>query len=166
MLHTAYIGAGSNMGSPRENCERALENLESHPHITLTARSSFYETEPVGMSEQNWFINAAAEVKTSLEPGALLEELLNIERDMGRVRSQKWGPRIIDLDLLLYEDRIYDEPGLQLPRRDVLEYSFVLRPLAELAPSLVHPVTGKSIASQWAEYDKDSHPLTPVDVIL
>ncbi len=145
MSNLAYIGIGSNLGSPLENCERSLTRLEEHPKIKVTARSSFYETEPVGPKDQSWFVNAAAQVTTDLEPLALLDALLAIEGGMGRVRNEKWGPRIIDLDILLYEDRVLNSTRLEIPHPEMIQRRFVLAPLAELAPDLVHPIEKDTI---------------------
>ena len=145
MSHTAFIGIGSNLGSPLENCQQSIAMLEEHPQIEVTARSSFYETEPVGRTDQNWFLNAVVKVTTELEPNLLLEALLAIEDSMGRIRNEKWGPRIIDLDLLLYEVRVLKNSRLEIPHPEMTQRRFVLAPLAELAPDLVHPLENKSI---------------------
>ena len=145
MSNKAFIGIGSNLGSPLKNCQRSITLLEEHPRIEVIARSSFYETEPVGPTDQNWFLNAVAKVTTDLEPLALLDTLLAIEGVMGRIRKEKWGPRIIDLDLLLYEDSVLKNSRLEIPHPEMTQRRFVLAPLAELAPDLVHPLENKSI---------------------
>lgn len=147
----ALIGIGSNLSSPQANCRQALDHLEGHPDIETITCSAFYETEPLGVTEQNWFINAAARVTTKLEPDALLDLLLNVEKVMGRIRNEKWGPRIIDLDLLLYEDRIIKTPRLEIPHPEMTQRRFVLAPLNELAPDTVHPVTKKTIRQLLSE---------------
>ena len=151
----AYIGIGSNLGSPLENCQRSIALLEEHPRIKVIARSSFYETEPVGPTNQNWFLNAVAEVSTELEPIPLLEGLLEIEGSMGRIRNEKWGPRIIDLDLLLYEGRVLKNSRLEIPHPEMTQRRFVLAPLAELAPDLVHPLEKKTIQQLLSELPGD-----------
>lgn len=133
------------MDSPLENCQQAMARIEEHLEVKVTARSSFYETEPVGKTDQGWFLNAVVEIATELEPDSLLEALLTIEKTMGRIRNEKWGPRIIDLDLLLYEDRILKTHRLEIPHPEMTQRRFVLAPLAELAPDLVHPLEKKTI---------------------
>lgn len=155
MSKTAYIGIGSNMGSPLANCRRALILLEEHSDIKVVARSSFYETEPVGGAGRNWFINAAAEISTGLEPDLLLKSLLEIENAMGRIRKVKWGPRIIDLDVLLYEKRVIKTPQLEIPHPEMHRRRFALTPLIELAPRQVHPVARKTIQQLLSELPED-----------
>jgi 2-amino-4-hydroxy-6-hydroxymethyldihydropteridine diphosphokinase len=141
----AYIGLGSNLGNRRANVEAALDCL-NHPGETRVLRvSKLTETDPVGGPPQPRFLNGVAEIETELAPEALLEKLLAIEEKLGRVRREKWGPRVIDLDLLFYDDRVIDSPELKLPHPLIVQRTFVLQPLAELAPDLVHPETGKTI---------------------
>ncbi|MGM9562434.1 MAG: 2-amino-4-hydroxy-6-hydroxymethyldihydropteridine diphosphokinase [Phascolarctobacterium sp.] len=143
-LHTAYIALGSNLGDKEENLRRALELLEEHG-VEVVKVSTFICTEPYGVTDQPQFLNAVCQVRTSLEPLALLHTLLGIEQEMGRVRLRHWGERNIDLDLLLYEDVVMDTPELKLPHPDMQNRDFVLLPLAEIAPELKHPTIGKSI---------------------
>ncbi|GJL79824.1 MAG: 2-amino-4-hydroxy-6-hydroxymethyldihydropteridine diphosphokinase [Nitrospinaceae bacterium] len=151
MPNSAYIGIGSNLGSPLANCQQALTHFENHPEIQVTACSSFYKTQPVGVTEQGWFVNAVAKILTDLEPLPLLELLLGIEKAMGRTRDKKWGPRIVDLDLLLYEDRIIKIPRLQIPHPEMNRRRFVLAPLSELASGTIHPVANKTIQQLLSE---------------
>jgi 2-amino-4-hydroxy-6-hydroxymethyldihydropteridine diphosphokinase len=155
MKNSAYVGMGSNLGSRLENCQQAMTYLEEHPAITVLASSSFYETEPVGKTDQGWFLNAVVQVSTELEPEALLESLLEIETAMGRVRNEKWGPRIIDLDLLLYEDRILKAPRLEVPHPEMTQRRFVLAPLCELAAGHMHPLAKKTIQQLLSELPED-----------
>ena len=143
-LHTAYIALGSNLGDKEKNLRRALELLEEHG-VEVVKVSSFICTEPYGVTDQPQFLNAVCQVRTSLEPLALLHTLLGIEQEMGRVRLRHWGERNIDLDLLLYEDVIMDTPELKLPHPDMQNRDFVLLPLAEIASEFIHPVLHKSI---------------------
>lgn len=140
----AYIGLGSNLGDRQANIERALALLQSHG-LELVAVAPYLETEPYGVTDQPSFINTVCCVKTVLEPLQLLDLLLQLELDMGRVRLRHWGERNIDLDLLLYEEQVLDLPRLKLPHPDLHNRSFVLEPLVELAPSLVHPVLGRTM---------------------
>lgn len=140
----AYVGLGANLGDREESVRRALELLAAYREIEVVSVSSLRETDPVGYLEQPRFLNGAAALETSLEPRALLDALLAVERRLGRVRGDgpRFGPRPIDLDLLLYEDVVLDEPGLVLPHPRLHERSFVLEPLAELEPGLVVPGRG------------------------
>ncbi|OGW47752.1 MAG: 2-amino-4-hydroxy-6-hydroxymethyldihydropteridine diphosphokinase [Nitrospirae bacterium RBG_13_41_22] len=135
----AYIGIGSNLGNRQENCLRAIELLQKKG-IIVTKRSSLYETEPWGVKDQPRFINMAVEIDTSLEPKELLKILKNIEKELGKEKSSKWGPRIIDLDILLFDDIILNEDNLKIPHPLMHERDFVLRPLCEIAPDIYHPL--------------------------
>ena len=145
-----YIGLGSNMGDRRATLESALAHLQRRAAIEVTAVSSTYETSPVGPVAQADFLNAAAELRTSLEPHRLLEALLSTESDHGRRRGERWGPRRLDLDLLLMGDRRLEEPGLTIPHPYLARRRFVLEPLLEIAPDLVHPVSGERLAGVLA----------------
>lgn len=141
----AYVGLGSNLGEREALIRMALDDLARLPSTRLVRASSLYDTEPVGEVEQPNFLNAVAQLDTDLTARQLLWNLLLIERRLGRVRTQRWGPRTIDLDLLLYGDLVLDEPDLQLPHPELSRRSFVLVPLTELDPMLVHPVTGETL---------------------
>ena len=143
-FHTAYVALGSNLGDKEANLRRALELLIERG-VEIVKTSTFISTEPYGVTDQPTFLNGVCEVRTSLEPLALLHTLLEIEQVMGRVRLRHWGERNIDLDLLLYEDVVMDTPELKLPHPDMQNRDFVLLPLVEIAPELVHPTLGKSI---------------------
>ncbi len=139
MNNTAYISLGSNVGDKYAYLRRALELLEKHPDVTVSKVSSFYATEPIGYAEQDWFLNAAAELDTALEPLPLLQYLLDIEQQCRRMRKIRWGPRTLDLDLLLYGQLTMHHPDLELPHPRMLERAFVLIPLLEIAPHLCLP---------------------------
>jgi 2-amino-4-hydroxy-6-hydroxymethyldihydropteridine diphosphokinase len=142
-MHTAYIGIGSNLGERDLTIRDALALLAADPELEVEAVSSIRETDPVGVVDQPRFLNAAIRLATELAPHPLLERLLAVEQQLGRVRSgERYGPRTIDLDLLLYGDEIVDEPGLQVPHARLAERRFVLEPLAELDPGLVVPGLG------------------------
>ena len=144
-IHTAYVALGSNLGDKEANLRRALELLQQRG-VEVVKTSSFICTEPYGVTDQPQFLNGVCEVRTSLEPLELLHTLLDIEQEMGRVRLRHWGERNIDLDLLLYEDVVMDIPQLKLPHPDMQNRDFVLLPLAEIAPELVHPTLQKTIS--------------------
>jgi len=139
------IALGSNLGDSRTILENALKTLGNTLGITLKAQSSWYQTAPVGPPQPD-YLNGCALLEVQLTPQELLETLLKIEVQFGRVRQERWGPRILDLDLLLFDDLILETHALQLPHPRMTERAFVLVPLAEIAPNWVEPVSGKAIA--------------------
>ena len=145
MTHKALIGVGSNLGLAAENCEKAISLLNNSEFIQVTAYSSLYQSEPVGKKDQPWFVNGAVEVSTSLTPEELLQHLLNIEHQFGRKRKEKWGPRIIDLDILDYDGKIFNSETLTLPHPEMTQRRFVLEPLSEIAGSKIHPLEKKTL---------------------
>jgi len=142
----AYLGLGANLGDRRASIKTALRKLAVQPTIRLARVSSLYETAPVGVTDQPFFLNLVAAVRTSLSPQALLDILLHIENQMGRVRTERWGPRVIDIDLLLYGGEQIALPGLTVPHPRLRERSFALIPLAEIAPDLTLPGDEKKMA--------------------
>ena len=140
----AYVGLGANLGDRETTIRRAVELLADTVGVEVLAVSALRETDPVGVEDQPRFLNGAAALETTLEPRAVLEALLGIERVLGRVRDGlRFGPRTIDLDLLLYDDEAIDEPGLTVPHPRLHERRFALEPLAELAPALAIPGHGE-----------------------
>ncbi|KJS15081.1 MAG: 2-amino-4-hydroxy-6-hydroxymethyldihydropteridine pyrophosphokinase [Peptococcaceae bacterium BRH_c4b] len=142
MKKIVYIGLGSNLGDKEENIRFALNMIAETPGVNISGVAPLYKTAPVGMEQQDWFLNTVVEVSTDLAPLELLHKLQEIENRMGRVRKVHWGPRIIDLDLLLYGDEAIDIPGLTVPHPMMGERAFVLVPLAHLNPDLVLPGWG------------------------
>jgi 2-amino-4-hydroxy-6-hydroxymethyldihydropteridine diphosphokinase len=140
----AYLSLGSNVGDREANLREAIERLGAVGRVESV--SSFYETEPVEVVDQPWFINCAVRLATSKSPRDLLASVLAIERSMGRERTRPKGPRNIDIDILLYDDQVVDEPGLTIPHPGLPERMFVLAPLAEIAPEVRHPVLKKTAA--------------------
>lgn len=143
----ACVGLGSNVGDRAARIRAALEALSALPATSIAAVSTLHETEPVGPVAQGLFLNAAACLQTRLPPRELLAHLNRVELDNGRDRQsgQRWGPRTLDLDLLLYGDRVIDEPGLTVPHPRMHERAFVLDPLAEIVPEMVVPTLGKTV---------------------
>jgi 2-amino-4-hydroxy-6-hydroxymethyldihydropteridine diphosphokinase len=144
-----FVGLGANLGKRRRTIELALQWLADHPAIRLVRRSEVIETEPWGRPDQPLFLNAVAEIETTLEPRPLLTELKGCERALGRdpEPGPRWGPREIDLDILLYGDCVLHGAELTIPHPRLLEREFVLRQLRDLDPELMHPLTGKLVSS-------------------
>ena len=142
----AYIGLGSNLGERRANLDAAVEKLADVPGVEVLSRSRWHETSPLGGPPgQPDYLNGVVEIETALSPRAVLAHLQGIERELGRVRAERWGPRVIDCDLVLHGDAVVDEPGLTVPNPRMRERRFVLEPLAELAPGARDPVTGLAV---------------------
>jgi 2-amino-4-hydroxy-6-hydroxymethyldihydropteridine diphosphokinase len=148
---TVYLGLGSNVGDREEYIEQSVFLLEKNPSITVTRRSTNYETEAEGGGDQPPFINAAVEIKTTLTPHKLLEICQEIESALGRERELEWGPRTIDIDILLFGGQIISDDKLQIPHPLMHERLFVLKPLREIAPNAIHPVLEKTVESLFDE---------------
>ncbi len=153
----AFIGVGSNMNGALDPCREAVRRLASTEGITLLRSSSWYRTEPVGYRNQEWFINAVVEVRTVLSAQELLHALQGIENAMGRVREERWGPRIIDLDILLYGGSVIAGDDLRIPHPEMHLRRFVLVPLCELAEDTIHPSFGVSMGTLLSRLDDMGH---------
>ena len=144
-----YVGLGANLGDPERTLSAAAEAIAHLPDVELRRRSSLYAAAPIG-PEQPEFRNAVVSLVTRRSPAALLAALLDIERAHGRVRGERWGPRVLDLDILLWGDRVVDQPGLHVPHPELQHRRFALEPLAELDPAARHPVLQKTVAELLA----------------
>ena len=143
-MSKVWIALGSNMGEGRKNLDLAIKMMNERG-VLVEKVSTYIETEPYGYTEQDNFVNAVCIAETKLSPRELLETLLKIELDMGRVRIIKWGPRLIDLDILFYEDLIIDEEDFKVPHIEIQKRSFVLEPMNEISPDKIHPVFKKTV---------------------
>jgi 2-amino-4-hydroxy-6-hydroxymethyldihydropteridine diphosphokinase len=146
VAHQVYVGIGSNVGDRKDNFLEALNRLAKIPDIKVIKESSLYESEPLGDAKE-WYVNGAIQIETRLKPDVLLLKFKNIERAMGRKKVKKrWGSRIIDLDILLYDGLILKKKNLRIPHPEMQNRKFVLVPLSEIAPQVIHPELGVSIS--------------------
>ena len=146
VAHQVYVGIGSNVGDRKDNFLEALNRLTKLPDTKVIKESSLYESEPLGDAKE-WYVNGAIQIETRFKPDALLLKFKNIERAMGRKKVKKrWGSRIIDLDILLYDGLILKKKNLQIPHPEIQNRKFVLVPLSEIAPQVIHPELGVSIS--------------------
>jgi len=145
MRHIAYIGVGSNLGDKVHQCEQGLREILRVDRHRLLARSSFYKTQPLGVLDQDWFVNAATKIETDLEPHELLRALREIESRLGRRETFRWGPRAIDLDILFFDEETIQTGELIIPHPHLQERQFVLIPLVEIDRHLIHPVLKKTV---------------------
>ena len=155
MIKGVFVALGSNLGDREAYLEQAVEELRAVDSIALVKESSIIETGPVGGPPQDRFLNQVVEIETTLSPDALLAEMQRVERALGRIRREKWGPRTIDLDILLYDNKVVCRPGLQIPHPRMHERMFVLKPLCEIAPDVVHPTIGKRICEILEETNRE-----------
>ncbi|MFA6682386.1 MAG: 2-amino-4-hydroxy-6-hydroxymethyldihydropteridine diphosphokinase [Sphaerochaeta sp.] len=156
---TAYLALGSNIGDREEHLNTAIEMLSKKEDIKVTRVSTFLNTEPVGYTDQPDFLNAVVEIQTDLDPYALLETCNQIEQALKRKRVIHWGPRTIDVDILLFGSLILDEEKLTIPHPRMLEREFVLKPLCEIAPEAVHPIKRKRIGELFSQNRCEQHSL-------
>lgn len=159
--HVAFISVGSNMGDARANCRRAVELLCAEGAVRLTGRSRDYRTEPVDFTAQDWFVNCVVRVETDLSPPALLDRLQAIQRAAGRTADPvRFGPRVIDLDILLYDDMVCEGERLVLPHPRMAARRFVLRPMCDIDPGVRHPVLGATVDRLLAALGSEGQEVT------
>jgi len=155
MTHQVYIGIGSNVGNKRENFFEAVTRLAKLPDTRVLKESSLYESEPLGDAKE-WYVNGAVEIETKFKPDMLLKKFKNIERAMGRKKIKKrWGARIIDLDILLYDSAVVKKKNLRIPHPEMPTRKFVLIPLSEIAPQVIHPELGVTISEMLIKVKDD-----------
>jgi 2-amino-4-hydroxy-6-hydroxymethyldihydropteridine diphosphokinase len=151
-MNKAYISFGSNIGDRKRAIAEAFDMIEKKG-IKILNKSNLIETEPYGYTDQPSFMNGALEVETELSCRELLVTLLSIEKELGRVREFKWGPRIIDLDIVFFNDEIYDEEDLKVPHPDMQNREFVLKPLNDICPEYIHPVLKKKVSEMLGDIE-------------
>jgi 2-amino-4-hydroxy-6-hydroxymethyldihydropteridine diphosphokinase len=154
MKHRVFLGLGSNLGGRQDFLNRAAAEIARIPGGRLIWCSSVYESDPYGTAAQGKFLNAVAEIETPLDPAQLLGEVKRIENVVGRTPSERWGPREIDIDILIYDGLVHSGEGLEVPHPDMERRKFVLVPLREIAPDLIHPVSGMTV-SEMADACRD-----------
>ena len=160
---TAYLSVGSNLGDKLGNCLNGIEALAAGGDCDILACSRFYRTSPVDYTEQDWFVNAAVKVKTDLEPKDLLAQLIAIQRNKGRkADAVRFGPRVLDLDILLFDARIIRTQTLEIPHPRMHKRAFVLQPICDINPTIVHPVLGKSAADLLASLEDEDQQIIPL----
>jgi len=161
-MKTAYIGIGSNIGDKVSNCLRAVEEIRKIHGCRFISQSDLLLTKPVGVDDQDWYVNGVVSVAAAVPPAYLLGKLLAIEAGMGRIRRCRWEARIIDLDLLLFGQDIIAESDLTVPHPRLHLRRFVLEPLVRLAPDLVHPTLGKTMADLLRDFEEDGQVVAPL----
>ena len=152
MNHTVFIALGTNLGKRKANLRAAIKALP--PDVTVLAESHVYETPPWGYEDQSAFLNMAVKAETEMEPEPLLKYLKQLEVELGREQNFRWGPRLIDLDILFYDDLVIDTPPLVIPHPRLHERAFVLVPLADVAPEVVHPVLQRTVSELLTRIDR------------
>ena len=160
--HVAYLSVGSNMGDRAENCRKGIRLLDEQEHTSVVKSSPFYQTEPVDYLDQDWFVNGIIQVKTTLSPAKLLETVKGIERQVGRKTGVvRFGPRILDMDIILYDSRIVNQPDIEIPHPRMHKRCFVLKPLCDIDPDIVHPVLQQTMHALLEAIDHQGQEVIP-----
>jgi len=161
--HTAYLSVGSNLGDKLGNCLNGIAALAAAGESEIQACSRFYRTSPVDYTDQDWFVNAAVKIATGLEPSDLLHQLKGIQQNMGRKADAiRFGPRVLDLDILLYDERIIRTQSLEIPHPRMHKRAFVLQPICDINPTIMHPVLGRSAADLLASLEDGAQQIIPL----
>ncbi|GAW92213.1 2-amino-4-hydroxy-6-hydroxymethyldihydropteridine diphosphokinase [Calderihabitans maritimus] len=163
MKERVYLGLGGNVGPVKENLARAIQLLDEHPEIEVVGRSKWYLSSPVGKEDQPWFINGVIEIYTTLKPEQLLKVVNEIEQKLGRQRRERWGPRTVDIDILLFGDQIINTEDLVIPHPRLKERSFVLVPLRELNSRLTLP-TGEQVEELIEKLEFSEQQVLPINL--
>ncbi len=159
--HTAFICVGSNLGDKLENCRKGIDELIRDTACRLIDQSPVYKTEPVDYEDQDWFVNYVVKITTTFDPLALLGKLRSIERQAGRARNgMRFGPRVLDLDIIFYDQRVMAHPRLVIPHPRMHKRRFVLKPICDIDPHISHPVLGRTVASLLADLDETGQRIT------
>ena len=162
-LHTAFISVGSNLGDKLDNCNMGINALDRRDTARVIDRSPFYKTEPVDYIAQDWFVNAAFKLETTLKPLQLLDELLKIQSQSGREKNPiRFGPRILDLDIIFYDDLVLESDKLIIPHPRMHKRRFVLKPICDIDPTFVHPVLNKEIQTLLNNLESGTQQIEPL----
>ncbi|WP_372679647.1 2-amino-4-hydroxy-6-hydroxymethyldihydropteridine diphosphokinase [Desulfosarcina sp.] len=161
--HAVFISVGSNLGDKLDNCLGGIAALTASAESSLLAASRFFRTSPVDYTDQDWFVNAAVKISTTMAPLVLLDKLVSIQQRMGRrADAVRFGPRVLDLDILLYEDWVIRAPRLTIPHPRMHKRVFVLQPMCDINPSIVHPVLGQTVADLLSRIDDEDQRVIPL----
>lgn len=164
MDHAVFLSVGSNLGDKLDNCLKGIAALTESGESELLEASRFFRTSPVDYTDQDWFVNAAVKIRTTVEPLVLLEELMVIQQRMGRKGDTiRFGPRVLDLDILLYDDRVIRTPRLEIPHPRMHKRAFVLQPICDINPAIIHPELGQTVADLLSRLDDDDQRVIPLE---
>jgi 2-amino-4-hydroxy-6-hydroxymethyldihydropteridine diphosphokinase len=162
--HAVFISVGSNLGDKLDNCLRGIAALSESGESVLLGVSRFFRTSPVDYADQDWFVNAAIKIRTTMTPLALLDRLVAIQQQMGRnADAVRFGPRVLDLDILLYDDWVVRMPRLKIPHPRMHKRAFVLQPICDINPSIIHPVLGQTVADLLNRLDDQDQRVIPLE---
>ena len=162
--HAVFISVGANLGDKLDNCLRGIAALTESAQSSIMGSSRFFRTSPVDYADQDWFVNAAVKIRTTMTPLALLDKLVSIQQQMGRkADAVRFGPRVLDLDILLYDDWIIRTPRLTIPHPRMHKRAFVLQPICDINPSIIHPVLGQTVADLLSHLDDEDQRVIPLE---